>query len=359
MSRLRLQVGAIVLTMLAFQGICLWALGWVGAPSTATLLTTLAVAVVFTGLSQWVLQPLAHDFATLRALISSSVGEEPPASTAKVAEMAQLYEAVGLLRRRSLELEELERQAQRAVEDAERMRVSFVATMGHDLRGPLNAILGFADLLVMEGEQEVDSSQKQSVAIIRRSAQDLLVLLDQILDWARFEAGRIALEPAEVDLDYLLPIVAHEAEERSDDRGMRVAIDVPAPLPALELDAKRISQALLGLMDHATREAEGPAIELRAALAEARGERPAGVLLTVRDPKLQIRQADHDTFFEAFRPSYAPGGKRIAGLGLGPALARVLVRAHGGDVWFESRPDIGTTFSVLLPCSSVSASTRA
>jgi signal transduction histidine kinase len=352
-STLRLQVGAIVFAMLALNAACLWWLGWLTSTAPSALVAPLSVAVVMAGLAQLVLRPLAEDFAALR---DNDVGARLP--TPRVGEMAELFEAIALLRERSFELEALEGETRRLVEDAERMRVAFVAAMGHDLRGPLNAIVGFADLLVMAGEDEVGGEQKQSVAIIRRSAQDLLFLLDQILDWARFEAGRISLERAPVELAQLLPQVAREAEQRSDDRGMRARVHVADGLPTLSLDPLRIGQALHGLLDHAARAPSGPQVELRAwHSGDGEDSHAAGVRLSVRDPGLSIRQADHDTFFEAFRPSYAPGGKRIAGLGLGPALARVLVRAHGGDVWFESRPDTGTTFTIALPDATSSAAT--
>jgi signal transduction histidine kinase len=88
---------------------------------------------------------------------------------------------------------------------------------------------------------------------------------------------------------------------------------------------------------------------VRAHVLSADGERPRRVRIELNDPELHVRAADHDSFFEAFRPSYAPSGRRVTGLGLGPALARALVRAHGGEVWFASRADKGTTFSAEFP----------
>ncbi|MGD8860230.1 MAG: HAMP domain-containing sensor histidine kinase, partial [Myxococcales bacterium] len=262
---------------------------------------------------------------------------------ATVAEMDALFEAVEMLRQRSAELEAFEHAARRATEDAERMRVTFVASMGHDLRGPLNSILGFADLLAMEGVDEVAESQKQSVSIIRRSAQDLLVLLDQILDWARLQAGRIELSPEPTALLPVLQEVAREAEQRSSDRGLTVRVTNLGPIAPVAADPRRLRQALLGLMDHATRVANGPQVSVVVRCEEA------SVEVDVHDPLLEIREADQQSFFEAFRPSYRPGGERIAGLGLGPALARALIRAHGGDVWFDSRREQGTTFHLRLP----------
>jgi signal transduction histidine kinase len=220
--------------------------------------------------------------------------------------------------------------------------------MGHDLRAPLNAIVGFADLMAMDEVAPVTGSQRQSVDIVRRSAQDLLVLLDQILDWARLEAGRIALLPREHPPGALVAAAIDEARRRSADRGLAVHCDLPADLPAITVDADRFVEALLGLLDHASRTANAPDVLVSARLAQLSPQERA-LCIEVHDPALRIRAADHGTFFEPFRPSFAPSGRRIAGLGLGPALARALIRAHGGDVWFASDAHKGTTFHLRLP----------
>jgi signal transduction histidine kinase len=189
------------------------------------------------------------------------------------------------------------------------------------------------------------------VDLIRRSAFDLLVLLDEILEWARSEAGQIALERAPVALDEIVLEVTREARVRSAGRGLFVQTAIAEDLPPVQVDRTRIVQALLGLLDHATRAPDRPRVTLSAWLAKDEQGKPS-VRLELRDPQLCVREADHGSFFEAFRPSYAPSGKRVSGLGLGPALARALIRAHGGEVWFSSEADTGTTFVVELPLTA-------
>jgi two-component system, OmpR family, sensor histidine kinase VicK len=134
------------------------------------------------------------------------------------------------------------------------------------------------------------------------------------------------------------------ALDRSGARGLRVDVEVDPGLGRLCVDADRFVQALLGLMDHAVRAMPGPSVRVHA-LREAEG----GARFEVIDTGLEIRKQDRAHIFAAFRPSFAPTGQRVAGLHLGTSLARALIRAHGGDVWFESRPDQGTTFVASLP----------
>jgi signal transduction histidine kinase len=315
------------------------------------VLALFVIALVGAALAAVAVRPLRADLALIGRVADrrEPVSEEGVPATPRTAEASALFENVALVRARSTELERIELEAKRAVEEAERLRVSFVAAMGHDLRGPLNSVVGFADLLVMEGHDPVAASQRASVDLIRRSAQDLLVLLEQILTWAKLEAGQLALDPATVELEDVIADAVRDAIARSADRGLRFELAIARGLPPLRADRTRLAQALLGLMDHGTRAVDRPRLILSAQVIAADEQRPRRLRLELRDPQLFVREADHESFFEAFRPSYSPSGRRLSGLGLGPALGRALIRAHGGQVWFASRSDAGTTFTVELP----------
>jgi two-component system sensor histidine kinase BaeS len=116
-------------------------------------------------------------------------------------------------------------------------------------------------------------------------------------------------------------------------------------------------QALLGLLDHAVRTDGNPPVTVTTEEVAADGSSPAGARVTLRDPGLRVRDQDQPGFFEAFRPSFEPSGRRVPGLGVGPAVARALIRAHGGDVWFASDAERGTTFTLDLPALSSDAIT--
>jgi signal transduction histidine kinase len=317
------------------------------------IVRSLCVIAACTVAALFVLRPLRADLRALEALASRELTSSAQAliGTAHTRESAPLFESVAFLCMRSTELERIEADARAAAQDGEKLRASFVAAMAHDLRGPLNAILGFSDLLVMEGHEMVAASQRPSVDIIRRSAQDLLVLLNQILEWAKLDAGQVKLAREPLAIEGVLIEAVHEAQARSADRGLRVDLDVTRDLPLLQIDGERIKQALLGLMDHATRVPDAPRIGVSARLLSDGGLSPR-IRIELHDPQLSVREADQSSFFEPFRPSYAPSGRRVGGLGLGPALGRALIRAHGGSVWFVSRAGTGTNFSVEIPLDS-------
>jgi len=224
-------------------------------------------------------------------------------------------------------------------------RLRFVASMGHDLRSPLNSMLGFADLLQMTAGP-ADAAQADSVEIIRQRTRDLLTVIDDMLLWARLESGGLRLEPRSVQVRDLMDRAAAAAEDRSAGRGLSVRCSYPTGTPRVQADAERVVQALVALMYDAIQSPQSVEVELRARhVGEA-------VVVDVHDPALLIRSADHEDFFEAFRPSFAPSGQRVAGLGVGVACARAFIRAHGGELSLQTAEGEGTTFTMQLPVSA-------
>jgi len=222
--------------------------------------------------------------------------------------------------------------------------LTFIAAMSHDLRTPLNAVLGFSDLLSLDKRRAWAPAQQRSFLIVHERALDLAALVDDMIDWAKLEAGELTLKLEPVYVSVLVERAHSAALQRSGARGLQLSVHVPPELDVLvQADPARCVQALLGLLDHAIRSNPGPSVQLRVQ------RRAAHVHIVVEDTGLQIRPEDQPGVFDAFRPSYAPTGQRIAGLQLGPAVARSLLRAHGGDVWFESRLGRGTTFTAALP----------
>jgi signal transduction histidine kinase len=232
-----------------------------------------------------------------------------------------------------------------SAEEAVALRVRFIASMGHDLRSPLNAMLGFADLLLLDPQASWTPSQKKSLSILRERTLDLLSLIDGMIDWARLEAGELVPAKQVCDAATLITRAVERAQEHSGARGLRVSLSLSPDLGAITVDSDQFVRALLGLMDHGTRADKGPTLTVTATRHSSQ------VRIEVADPSLVFREDDQAHLFEAFRPSFAPSGRRIAGLRLGTAVARSLMRAQGGDVWFERRPERGTTFVLTVPAA--------
>jgi len=341
-----------VMAVLALHAAILWLLlpKQVETYSVAAALFGIAAGTV--GLALIWLKPLRRDaieLARILPLDGSPATEEIAPPTHE--ELEQAYYALMRLSQRARKMDQEGAVARAAIEEAEQLSASFLASMGHDLRGPLNNIVGFADLLVMDnlGEMRgVRESQRPSVEIIRCAAQDLLALLEQMIAWARLQSGPLPLDRRPIKAAELIQQVQAEAERRAASRS--VVLRVPRlPEVTLLVDRKQILAALLGVLDPSIRSGRASEITLHIEQPPPTELGTRRILFHLRDQGLLVRDADHEGFFEAFRPSFAPSGQRIAGLGVGPALARALVRAHGGDVWLSSRADTGTTFTLSIP----------
>ena len=239
-----------------------------------------------------------------------------------------------------------EERARTGARELQRQKMIFMASMSHDLRSPLNALLGFSELL-HAGATNFHSTQRESVHAITRSGHELLELLNDVLDSARFDAGRLPLKPGWVPAVEILTEVVRLGEEIARARHLLVDAELEPGLPPLYVDRDRTVQAVLCLFRHGARAMERGTLQLKAWVDRTQNDNP--VRVAVIDRSEGIRREDRDRIFEAFRQLSRPSGRRIGGLGLGLALARSLIVAQGGDISAESEAHRGTTFTVSLP----------
>lgn len=266
---------------------------------------------------------------------------------------SQLASALSELSRRFAEMSSKERKGRIAMEQVQRLRTRFLASMSHDLRSPLNSIVGFATLIESGAEGPVSPEQRESILMITRSARDLLRLVTNILDSARLEAGRLRLARSWKPAADVLTSAVQEGRRLIGDRPLQIEAELTQPLPEVYVDQDRIVQAVVGLFSHAIDAMREGTIRLWAGVAKGpHGSTGPHLCIDVSDRGQGIREADQAALFEAFREMQEPSGKRIGGLGLGLSVARELVRAHGGDITFESAPGVGTTFRVAIPLES-------
>ena len=210
-----------------------------------------------------------------------------------------------------------------------------MAYMSHDLRSPLNAILGFTDLLVT-GSDPLNAEQRESLDTVRHAADDLLRLVTQVLDTARLEAGKLKLVSGYVPVATLISAVMGGARRTTETLGIELDTRVEPGVPPVFVDAARMQQALLGLVLHlAHTSAPGSPIALRASRAKGPPGPEAQVRIFVDAPGMDA-PSDPSQLFEAFRFSRRESGMHAGGLGLGLSLARALVEAQGGAIWFEA-----------------------
>lgn len=232
------------------------------------------------------------------------------------------------------------------IEALQRRKTRFVAAMSHDLRSPLNAILGFADLLASGAEGALRPAQRESVAAIQRSGGALLELLGEVLDAARVDAGRLPLRRAWTPSVEILTEAVAVARRTVADRPLEVEATLQPGLPPVHVDRARIVQAVACLFRQASRVAERGKLGLLARVADG----PGGpeVRVDVVDERVLIPGSERERLVAAFQRA-RERAPREGPVGLSLSLACALVRAHGGDVWLEEGPRGGTTFSVRLP----------
>jgi signal transduction histidine kinase len=223
------------------------------------------------------------------------------------------------------------------------MRGLFLASMSHDLKGPLNAILGFAQLV---SRSPLTPGQAESLSIIVQRGRELLVLIQTILDSAQVEAKALRVSPEWTAVGDLVMSSVREARDLGVGGGVEVVGEVQPGLPRLFVDPPRIVQALTAIISSAVRFAEKGVVRVRAT-------RPAASESLRIDVEAEGRtapSAEQEKIFEAFQD--ADRARRHGSLGLGLSLARSILHIHCGGVQVNMTAGGGCVFQVLLPIES-------
>ncbi|HWQ15667.1 MAG TPA: PAS domain S-box protein [Roseiflexaceae bacterium] len=260
------------------------------------------------------------------------------------------------VRRRSLELEA----DNRRIQEANRLKSEFLANMSHELRTPLNGIIGFAELMHDGKVGPVSAEHQEYLGDILTSARHLLRLINDILDLARVETGKLEFHPQPCDLAQLIDEVRHILRATAVQKRIRVETAVDPALETVTLDPVRLKQVLYNYLSNALKftEPEGR-VTMRAAPVEPEVLGVEAFRLEVEDSGVGIAPEDVGRLFQEFEQLDAGRAKRHQGAGLGLALTKRLVEAQGGRVGVESAPGRGSTFFAILPCTAHAAGAAA
>jgi signal transduction histidine kinase len=240
---------------------------------------------------------------------------------------------------------ELERARNRA-QESDRMKSEFLANMSHELRTPLNHVIGFTELVLEDGARRLDETHRESLGEVRASAEHLLSLINDILDMAKVEAGKVELVRSDVDLTSLLQHGLAVVKLRATKRGVVISADLDDIPKRAWVDERRILQVLLNLLDNAVK-FSNPGGRV---LLCARECAPGTLEVSVSDSGVGIRPEDRERIFLPFERARGEVGARFPGTGLGLSIVRRLVELHGGRIWAESEGEgNGATFRFTLP----------
>jgi len=233
-------------------------------------------------------------------------------------------------------------QLYRELEVASQHKSDFLATMSHELRTPLNAIIGFSEVLHEQMFGELNERQVAYVRDVLEAGRHLLSLINDVLDLAKIEAGRMELDLSEVAVPDVLRSAISMYSERASRNGIALALTTEPSEIEITADERRLRQVVFNLLSNAVKftPADGR-IDVSARLDDGQVE------IAVADTGPGIAAADRETIFEEFEQ--AAEGKQEEGTGLGLPLSRKLVELHGGRLWAESEPGRGSTFRFTLP----------
>ena len=237
----------------------------------------------------------------------------------------------------------LERRTAQLIQTATQ-RSQFVASMTHELRTPIHGVQGLSDVIAAGVYGPVTEKQREACASIKRSAQSLLSLIDDLLALTRAEAGKIDARPASVDVPDLLERVTTSVSWMVGTKNLQLTADVEPELPEVQSDERWLAHVLVNLVSNAVKfTPEGGKVTVRA------WRRNAAVVLDVIDTGIGIAPENREAIFEPFRQAERGDAKGYGGVGLGLALVARLTDLLGAEVELESTVGKGSTFRVIVP----------
>jgi signal transduction histidine kinase len=281
-------------------------------------------------------------------VISGTTGEEPAVEALRAGALDFLSKdkpkrfvpaVQRALREASARMENVE------IREASRLKSEFLANMSHELRTPLNAIIGFAELLYDGHVKPSMPEFKEFLGDILTSGRHLLQLINDVLDLAKVEAGRLEFRPEPADLGKILGEVTAVLKTTASTKNIQIHIDIDPALVDLELDAGRLKQVAYNYLSNALKfTPAGGRVTVRAKATSSERFR-----IEVEDTGIGVAPGDLDRLFVQFQQLESGKAKRHQGTGLGLALTKRLVEAQGGSVGVTSIAGKGSTFHAELP----------
>jgi len=239
----------------------------------------------------------------------------------------------------------------RQLEVASQHKSQFLASMSHELRTPLNALLGFNEMILGDVYGEVPGDMKPPLAQMQASGKHLLRLINNVLDLAKIEAGRMELALSDYSVHDTVESVRSALRPLAADKGVELLAAVPADIPLAHGDPGRITQCLMNLAGNSLKFTKAGKVEISVAVDDGR------LRYSVADTGIGIPPDKIESLFTEFKQTDATIASEYGGTGLGLSITKKFVEMHGGRIWVESEPGRGSTFSFEIPLRAQEART--
>jgi two-component system, OmpR family, phosphate regulon sensor histidine kinase PhoR len=228
--------------------------------------------------------------------------------------------------------------------ELDRMKSDFISIVSHELKTPLTSITGFVRLLSAERVGPITQKQRHYLDIVQKQSESLTALINDLLDLSRIEEGIIDVRHEPVSLAEVIKGVAQQLDNMAQERNVGLSIDVPPDLPDIKGDSDRLTQVFMNLIHNALKFTQsGGKVRVKA------GSLGNECLVRVADTGIGISSKDLPKIFNKFYQVDSSSTRQQSGTGLGLSISKQLIAAHGGDIWVNSTPGKGTTFSLTLP----------
>jgi signal transduction histidine kinase len=274
-------------------------------------------------------------------------------------ENAQLFEQV-YRSSQMLEMKVNERtrelsHALKEVENVSKKKSEFISAVSHELRTPLTSIKGYASILMTGKVGEIPEAVKERLAKINSHSDNLVKLINDLLDIARIESGRVEMKTVLQPVKHMLDNIADLLTPQLNNKNLQLRLNIPADTPEIEFDATQVERVFINLVGNAIKfTPPGGNITINAITQWDRQR----ILFEVADTGIGIKKEDLNKLFSEFFRVDNEINMNVKGTGLGLALAKNIVEAHGGKMWVTSEPGVGTTFHFALPFKYLSRDSK-